>query len=123
MAARAPTTQGVATAGPMVTDDHISLPVLILLFGQEYAEGAVAPSQHWYGDITSAAGAVDKGDESIFTKGADLFDALVGPRLEEASKLAIAAVQGFSPQYKARVIGSVFVSQLGKGGSLSLIHI
>ena len=49
-------TGGPAVDGHLISTDPVALPVLILLFGQEYVEGdGDAPSQHWYDNITSAA--------------------------------------------------------------------
>ena len=60
-------TGGPAVDGHLISTDPVALPVLILLFGQEYVEGdGDAPSQHWYDNITSAAGAVGRGDTTIF---------------------------------------------------------
>ena len=59
-------TGGPAVDGHLISTDPVALPVLILLFGQEYVEGdGDAPSQHWYDNITSAAGAVGRGHDHI----------------------------------------------------------
>jgi hypothetical protein len=113
-------TGGPAVDGHLISTDPVALPVLILLFGQEYVEGdGDAPSQHWYDNITSAAGAVGRGDTTIFQKGADLFDAVILPRLDDASKQAVQAVHGFSSDYKARAIGAVIRDMAGRPGAFT----
>ena len=88
MEARGPPGGGVATDGHLISNDPIALSVLVLFFGQKYTEEAASEaSQHWYGNIASAAGAIDKGDKDIFTKGADLFDAVTCSGAEYTSSL------------------------------------
>lgn len=59
----------------------------------------------------------------MFEQGVALFDALIEPRLDDASKQAVPAAHSFSPDYNARTLGAVIRVMVTKGVRLyALCH-